>query len=77
MEGYYDGDKDKHGYYRFGNNGYYRFDNKGQIGAAGLLYLVERLGYFTSINTRSDKPDIFRITGTKKKQKSPKSIKKL
>lgn len=63
MEGYYaaDGDKDI--------NGYFRFDNKGQLGAAGLLFLTQRLGFKTSINTRKDKLDIYRITGTMVPQK--------
>lgn len=39
-----------------------RFDTKGQIGAAGLYYLCSSLGYNVSINDRSDKPDIFRLT---------------
>lgn len=65
LDGYYSGD------------GYYRFDNKGKIGAAGLYYLVTSLGYKASINTRVDKPDIYRITCTKKEQKrKPNSVKK-
>ncbi len=63
MEGYYcgDGDKDK--------NGYYRFDNKGKIGAAGLYFVASSLGYKVSINTRQDKPDIYRLTCTRGKQR--------
>lgn len=71
MEGYYaaDGDKQK---------GIYRFDNKGGIGAAGLLYLCNRLGYSTSINIREDKPDIYRVNATKGKQRrSANKIKKI
>lgn len=64
MEGYYaaDGDKQK---------GMYRFDNKGGIGAAGLLYLCNRMGYSTSINIREDKTDIYRVTATKSRQRKP------
>lgn len=52
-----------------GDNAYYRFDQKGQIGSAGLLYLISQMGYQTSINTRSDKLDIYRVTGTKSYQR--------
>jgi DNA polymerase elongation subunit (family B) len=72
MEGFYaaDGDKD--------DNGYYRFDQKGQIGAAGLLYLISQLRYKTSINVRSDKTDIYRVTGTKSyQQKNPRKIRRI
>ena len=71
LDGYFDGDgcrKD------FVNTGCYRFDNKGQIGSAGLYYLVTSLGYKASINTREDKLDIFRITCTKNKQHKSNSI---
>lgn len=74
-EGYYsgDGDKDKHGYLRC--------DVKGKIGASGLYWLASSLGYPVSINTRKDKPDIYRITltrGEKKRQrKDPNAIKKI
>ena len=62
-EGLYDadGDKDK--------NGYTRIDQKSQISAANICLLANLLGYNTSINTRSDKINIYRITCTKKKQK--------
>ena len=72
LDGYYagDGDKDK--------NGYYRFDNKGKIGSACLYYLATSLGYNVSINIRNDKPDIYRMTCTKNKQrKSQSSVKKI
>lgn len=46
-----------------------RFDNKGKIGSAGLYYLMKRLGYKVSLNTRDDKPDILRLTVTKKEQR--------
>ena len=70
-EGYYlaDGDKDIHGYNRF--------DCKGKQGTAGLLMVAQRLGYNTSINTRKDKPNIFRVTCSKSFRKSCTSIKKI
>ncbi len=73
-QGYYsgDGDKDQHGYMRC--------DNKGKIGAAGLFYLMRSLGYPVSINTRLDKPHIFRLTGTrngKRQRKAPEAVKKI
>ena len=72
MDGYYDGDGDQD------PNGYYRFDNKGKIGAAGLYLLCQRLGYSISINIRADKPDIYRLTCTKEKQRhNPITVKKI
>lgn len=65
-----DGDKDK--------NGYVRIDQKSQISAANICLLANSLGYNTSINTRKDKPNIYRITCTNKTQrKNPNSIKKI
>lgn len=46
-----------------------RFDNKGQIGSAGLYYLMKKLGYNVSLNTRNDKEKMLRITITKNKQR--------
>jgi len=71
-EGLYDadGDKDK--------NGYIRIDQKSQISASNICLLANSIGYKTSINIRSDKPDIYRITCTKIKQrKNPNAIKKI
>jgi len=56
-----DGDKDK--------NGYTRIDQKNQISASHICWLASSLGYKTSINTRSDKMDIYRITMTKLTQR--------
>ena len=65
-----DGDKDK--------NGYTRIDQKNQISASNIYLLAVNLGYSASINTRSDKLDIYRITLTKKIQrKNPIAIKKI
>jgi hypothetical protein len=46
-----------------------RFDNKGQIGSAGLYYLMKKLGYKVSLNTRYDKEQMLRLTVTKKEQR--------
>lgn len=43
-----------------------RFDNKGQIGSAGLYYLMKKLGYNVSINTRND---MLRMTVTIESQR--------
>ncbi len=59
-DGYYRGDGDK---------AFLRSDIKGKIGAAGLYTLLRSLGYNVSINTRSDKLDIYRLTATKSKQR--------
>ena len=65
-----DGDKDK--------NGYTRIDQKNQISASYICWLGASLGYSTSINTRNDKPNIYRITMTKGKQrKNAFAIKKM
>ncbi len=75
FQGYYaaDGDKTMNGEIR--NT---RFCNKGQIGSAGLFLLARSLGYKVSCNTRSDKPDIYRLTLTKNNQrKRPGIIKKI
>jgi DNA polymerase elongation subunit (family B) len=72
FEGLYDADGDKD------INGYTRIDQKNQISASYISCLGNSLGYSTSINTRKDKPNIYRVTMTKGKQrKNPNSIKKL
>ena len=72
FNGLYDADGDKD------INGYIRIDQKGQISAANICLLAQSLGYSTSINTRQDKPEIYRITMTKKTQrKNPLAIKKM
>ena len=71
-EGLYDADGDKDA------NGYVRIDQKNQISAANIAWLASSLGWKTSINTRKDKPNIYRITMTKKTQrKNPNAIKRL
>ena len=51
------------------NIGCTRFDNKGQIGSAGLYFLMKKLGYNVSLNTRVDKNNIFRLTITENFQR--------
>jgi len=54
--------------------------NKGAIGSAGLFYLLRSIGYQVSINTRADKPDTYKLTGSspeKKFRKKPNAVKKI
>ena len=74
MEGFYAGDGDKVGQ-KLGN---FRWDQKGKEVCSGLTILAQRLGYSISINDRSSKPDVFRITCTKSYQrKCTTTIKKM
>lgn len=69
FEGYYDGTGDKE---------YTHFDSKGAIGAAGLLFLADRMGYNSDINCQKDRPDIYQVTITKRTQRCEiNTIKKL
>ena len=71
-EGLYDADGDKDPKI-FG-----RIDQKNQISAAQICWLANNIGYNTSINTRTDKPNIYRINTTINKQrKCAQSIKKI
>ena len=71
-EGLYDADGDKD------NHGYTRFDQKNQISASHICLLAQSIGYKTSINTRNDKPNIYRITCTNRCQrKNPVKVKKI
>ena len=71
-DGLYDADGDKD------VKGYIRIDQKTQISAAYICWLASSLGWKTSINTRSDKQMIYRITLTNKIQrKNPIAVKKL
>ena len=73
FEGLYDADGDKEV-----ANKYIRIDQKNQISASYISWLASSLGYSTSLNIRSDKPDIYRVTITKSKQrKNPDKIKKM
>ena len=62
-DGLYDADGDKD------TLGYTRVDQKSQLSAAHICWLANSIGYKTSINTRKDKMDIYRITATKGKQR--------
>lgn len=55
-QGYYSGD----GYYKDKKNKGLEFSNKGKIGSAGLYHLFSSLGYTLTVDTRNDKPNIFR-----------------
>jgi DNA polymerase elongation subunit (family B) len=70
MKGYYAGDGDK------GSS--HRYDNLGKIGSCGLYYLSHSLGYNMSINTRKDKQEVYRMTGSKTKfRKKEEKVKKI
>lgn len=72
MNGLYDADGDKD------LKGYARIDQKNQISASQIKWLAHSIGWNTSINTRSDKPNIYRITMTRNLQrKNPIKIKKM
>jgi DNA polymerase elongation subunit (family B) len=61
-----------------GNTWFPRIDQKNQISAACICLLAQSLGWKTSLNTRSDKMDIYRATMTTGVQrKCPNSIKKI
>jgi DNA polymerase elongation subunit (family B) len=54
--------------------------NKGEIGCAGLFFLLRSIGYQVSINTRGDKPDTYKLTGSTPMQKfryHPNAVKKI
>lgn len=71
-DGMYDADGDKD------MNGYVRVDQKNQTTCAQITFLGNSLGYSISLNTRTDKPLICRMTFTKNKQrKDPNIIKKI
>lgn len=71
-DGLYDADGDKD------MNGYIRIDQKHQTTCAQIALLGHLLGYKVSVNTRSDKPDICRLTFTKGYQRvNPIAVKKL
>jgi DNA polymerase elongation subunit (family B) len=61
-----------------GNHRFLRIDQKNQISAACICVLAQSIGWKTSLNTRSDKIDIYRMTMTKCDQrKCANSIKKI
>lgn len=54
--------------------------NKGMLGTQGLFFIWRSIGYNVSVNTRDDKPWIYKLTGSdpsKKQRKAPNAIKKL
>ena len=68
-EGLYDADGSKH------EN---RIDQKNQISASQINWLANNLGYNTSLNTRYDKPNIYRVNFTNSYQrKNCTAIKKM
>jgi len=50
-------------------NGSLRIDTKNQVTAQSYCLLFQLLGYNVSVNTRSDKPNIYRLNYTFKKQR--------
>ena len=61
-----------------GNHWFPRIDQKNQISAACICLLAQSLGWKTSLNTRSDKMDIYRMTMTTRVQrKCTDSVKKI
>ena len=61
-----------------GNHWFPRIDQKNQISSACICLLAQSLGWKTSLNTRSDKMDIYRATMTTRVQrKCPDSVKKI
>jgi len=68
-DGLYDADGDK--------TGTTRIDQKHETTCAQIAYLATKLGYKTSVNTRMDKQNVYRITCCKSYSKSPQKIKKL
>ena len=60
------------------DHGFLRIDQKNQISAACICFLAQSIGWKTSLNTRSDNMDIYRMTMTKCDQrKCANSIKKI
>lgn len=53
----------------YNKNGSLRIDTKNQVTAQSYYLLFQLLGYNVSINTRSDKPNIYRLNYTFKKQR--------
>ena len=62
-DGYYDGDGFRQLKATKNSEG---FDILGQVGAQGLCYLVERLGYFSSIKEKIENPNVFTIHVSKR-----------
>lgn len=74
LEGLYDADGCK----EHGHSSGFRIDTKGKIGAMGIYWLFDSLGYNVSVNTRNDKLQIYRISASRNSmRKSADSIKKI
>jgi len=68
--GYYIGDGDK--------DIYTRCDAKNKLTCQSLYMLMTKIGFKVSLNNRTDKQNIYRLTATKRKQRKPcDSIKKI
>jgi DNA polymerase elongation subunit (family B) len=77
-ESFWNGMFEKNGFIEEGDNGFLYIDQKNQISAACICLLAQSIGWKTSLNTRSDKMDIYRMTMTKCDQrKCANSIKKI
>jgi DNA polymerase elongation subunit (family B) len=77
-ESFWNGMFEKNGFIEEGDNGFLYIDQKNQISAACICILARSIGWKTSLNTRSDKMDIYRMTMTKCDQrKCANSIKKI
>lgn len=78
MAGYYSGDGSRNEKAHTGNKlKVLRFDNKGQVGSSGLYFIMKSLGFDVSVNTRSDKLDVFRLTSSSSMRKDEGEIKKI
>ena len=67
-DGLYDADGDKGVHDVSEAMGCVRIDQKNQVSIASFALLASSLGYSTSFNTRADKPNVFRLTLTRKGQ---------
>lgn len=63
FNGYYDGDGFR---WALENKNSEGFDILGQVGAQGLCYIVERLGYSYNIKEKNNKPNVFTINISKR-----------
>jgi hypothetical protein len=58
--------------------GCHRIDTKNQVSAQWYHLLIKSIGYKVSLNTRADKPNVFRLTWTESAfRKDPDAIKKI
>jgi len=71
IRGLYDADGDKVGLGK-------RIDQKSQVTSLGIYTILHSIGYKVSLNTRVDKPQIYRLTFSKSEfRKNPITIKKI